>query len=137
MSNVAIIKNAYAAFGRGDIPTVLEAMDPEIRWHEAEGNPYMPSGEPLIGPDAVLNQLFARLGEEWDGFQVHPKTFYDAGDTVVVEGRYSGTFKETGKVQNTQVCHIWHFKNGKVTKFQQYVNTAELQAVMGVQHLAN
>jgi ketosteroid isomerase-like protein len=30
------------------------------------------------------------------------------------------------------MCHIWHFKEGKVTKFQQYVNTAELQEVMGV-----
>jgi hypothetical protein len=33
-------------------------MDPAIRWHEAEGNPYMPSGEPWIGPEAVLNNLF-------------------------------------------------------------------------------
>jgi len=112
-------------------------MDPEIRWHEAEGNPYMPSGEAFIGPDAVVNQLFARLGEEWDGFEVRTKSFYDAGETVVVEGRYTGTYKETQKAQDSQFCHIWHFKNGKVTKFQQYVNTAELQAVMGVQHLGN
>jgi ketosteroid isomerase-like protein len=43
MSNVDVIKNAYEAFGRGDVPAVLGAMDPEIEWHEAEGNPYMPS----------------------------------------------------------------------------------------------
>ena len=58
MSNVTVIKNAYEAFGRGDVPAVLGAMDPEIEWHEAEGNPYMPSGEAFVGPDAVLNQLF-------------------------------------------------------------------------------
>jgi len=132
MSNVDAIKNAYDAFGRGDVPAVLGAMDPGIKWHEAEGNPYMPGGEAIVGPDGVLNQLFARLGVEWDGFAVHPKTFYDAGDTVIVEGRYSGTFKATGKEQNTQVCHIWHLKGGKVTKFQQYTNTAALQEVMGV-----
>lgn len=132
MSNVAIIKNAYEAFGRGDVPAVLGAMDPQIKWHEAEGNPYMPSGDALIGPDAVLNQLFARLAEEWEGFEVHPNLFYDAGNTVVVEGRYTGTFKATGKTQDTQMCHIWHFSRGKVTKFQQYVNTAALQEVMGV-----
>jgi len=132
MSNVDVIKNAYEAFAKGDVPAVLGAMDPEIKWHEAEGNPYMPSGEAFVGPDAVLNQLFGRLAVEWDDFGVHPNLFYDAGDTVVVEGRYSGTFKATGKQQDTQVCHIWHFKNSKVTKFQQYVNTAALQEVMGV-----
>ena len=30
MSNVDVIKNAYEAFGRGDVPAVLGAMHPEI-----------------------------------------------------------------------------------------------------------
>ncbi len=132
MSNVDLIKGLYAAFGRGEVPAVLGAMDPHIEWYEAEGNPYMPSGEALVGPDEVLNKLFARLGVEWDGFTVHPNTYYDAGERVIVEGRYTGTFKETGKEANTQVCHIWEIQNGKIKKFQQYVNTAELQEVMGV-----
>ena len=132
MSNVDVIKNAYAAFGRGDIPAVLGAMDPQIKWYEAEGNPYMPSGEPFVGPDEIVNKLFMRLGEEWDGFTVHPEKFYDAGDTVVVEGHYSGTYKGTGKSEDIQVCHIWTVKNGKATRFQQYVNTAAMQEVMGV-----
>ena len=92
----------------------------------------MPSGEPFVGPDEVLNKLFARLGVEWDGFTVTPNTHYDADDRVIVEGRYTGTFKETGKEANTQVCHIWGIQDGKIKKFQQYVNTAELQEVMGV-----
>ena len=132
MSNVTIIKAAYEAFANGDVPAVLGVMDPQIKWHEAEGNPYMPSGEAFIGPDTVLNNLFARLATEWDGFEVHPNQFYDAGQTVVVEGRYTGTYKATGKSQDTQMCHIWHFNEGKVTKFQQYVDTASLQDTMGV-----
>jgi ketosteroid isomerase-like protein len=131
MKNVDIVKNAYAAFGRGDIPSVLGAMHPEMEWHEAEGNPYMPSGAPFVGPDEVLNKLFVRLGEEWDSFTVHPNTFYEAGNTVVVEGRYTGTFKDTGKDMDIQVCHIWTILDGKLKKFQQYVNTAALQEVMG------
>jgi len=106
-------------------------MDPSIHWHEAEGNPYMPSGEAWVGPDAVLNNLFMKLANEWDGFTVHPQTFYDAGDVVVVEARYTGTYKATGKTINAQVCHVWTVKNGKVSKFQQYVDTAHLQDVMG------
>jgi ketosteroid isomerase-like protein len=37
----------------------------------------------------------------------------------------------TGKSMNPQVCHVWSVSNGKLTKFQQYVDTAQLQDVMG------
>ena len=131
MDNVSLLKNLYDAFGKGDIPAVLGTMSPDIHWHEAEGNPYMPSGEAFVGPDAILNNLFVKLGEEWDGFSVHPKSFHGAGDSVVVEARYSGTYKATGKSMDAQVCHIWDVKDGKLTRFQQYVDTAKLLDVTG------
>ena len=131
MNNVSILKSLYDAFGRGDIPTVLGAMSPGINWHEAESNPYMPSGKAWVGPDAVLNNLFMKLGAEWDGFAVHPKSFHDAGNSVIVEARYTGKYKATGKSMDTQVCHVWDIRDGKATRFQQYVDTAKLQDVMG------
>lgn len=131
MDNVTLVKDLYTAFGRGDIPTVLGTMSPDIKWYEAESNPYMPSGEAWVGPDAVLNNLFIRLSSEWDGFSVHPKSFYGAGESVIVEGRYSGTYRATGKTMDTQVCHVWDIKDGKAIRFQQYVDTAKLQEVMG------
>ena len=131
MSNVEILANLYEAFGRGDIETVLGEMDPEIRWHVAEGHPYLPSGEALVGPEAILNNLFVRIGEEWEEFVVHTNAFHDAGDVVVVEGRYTGKYKPTGKSLDAQVCHLWKVEDGKVTGFQQYVDTAQYQAVTG------
>jgi len=97
VNNVQLARDAYEAFGRGDIPAVLGMMDPDIEWSEAEGNPYKPDGKPWLGPDAVLNSLFIKLGTEWDGFTVTPREFYDAGSAVVVEARYTGVYKETGK----------------------------------------
>ena len=131
MDNVRLMRDLYEAFGRGDVPDVIGAMIPGIRWHQAEGNPYNPSGQPWVGPDAVMNNLFMRLGSEWDGFTVHPRAFHGAGDSVIVEARYTGTFKPTGKSMDTQVCHVWDIKDGKVTRFQQYVDTAKLHDVMG------
>jgi len=133
MNHVKHLKSLYEAFGRGDMPTVLGAMDPNIEWREAESNPYSPpSGEPFVGPDNVLNNLFMKLNEEWDDFTVTPAVFHDAGDHVIVEGRYSGTYKETDLENDTPFCHIWEFKGDKIIKFQQYTDTAELQRVMGV-----
>ena len=131
MGNVEHIGELYNAFARGDLPTVLGAMDPNIEWREAEGNPYEPSGNAWVGPDAIVENLFMKLATEWDGFTVNPKEFHDAGDTVVVEARYTGTHKATGKNLDAQVCHVFRLRDGKVTSFQQFVDTAQLQDVMG------
>jgi len=131
VSNVELVKNLYDAFGRGDMPTVLGAMSPAIRWHQAENNPYNPSGEAWVGPDAVANNLFVRIGAEWENFTVHPKAFHDAGDTVVVEGRYTGIYKSTGKRFDAQLCHVWDVRNGKIARFQQYLDTMQANDVFG------
>ena len=125
-----LIRGLYDAFARGDVPTVLGMLDPEVRWYESESNPYMPSGEPFVGPDAVLQNLFMRLADDWDGFSLNPWAFHDAGDVVVVEARYGGTHKASGKALDAQVCHLWTVKGGKVAKFQQYVDTAKFVEAM-------
>jgi uncharacterized protein len=131
MSNVEHVRQVYSAFANGDIDQFLGAMDPHIEWREAEGNPYEPSGTAWIGPDAVVQNLLVPIGADWDDFAVHPKEFHDAGDIVVVEGRYTGTHKETGRSLDAQVCHVWGVSDGKLTSFQQFVDTAQLQDVMG------
>ena len=117
MRGSEILASLYDAFGRGDIPAVLSAMHPQIRWHEAESNPYMPSGEPWVGPDAIVADLFVKLGDEWAGFTVTPVSFHDAGDVVSVEGRYTGEYHATGRSLDAQFCHVWTLEDGKITKF--------------------
>jgi ketosteroid isomerase-like protein len=131
MSNRALIEKIYDAFGKGDVPTVLNAFDPKIEWSEAEGNPYEMSGKAWVGGEAVTQNLFVRLAEEWDGFTVTPRTYHDAGDSVVVEGRYTGKHKSTGKSIDMQFCHVWTLSGGKATRFQQYCDTAQFQDAMG------
>lgn len=130
MSNVNIIAGLYAAFGRGDLPGVLELLHPEVRWHEAEGSPYHPGPEGWVGPDAVVANLFEKMGVDWAAFTVRPSVFHDAGSVVTVEGKYLASHSGTGKTLDCQFCHVWTIKDGQVTKFQQYVDTYQLQEVM-------
>jgi ketosteroid isomerase-like protein len=131
MSNLELARALYDAFGRGDVPTVLAAMDPAIDWREAEGNPYQMDGSSWKGPQAIVDKLFAPLGNDWDGFTVKVQSLHDAGDRVVMEGRYTGRSRATGKALDAQACHVLRFSNGKLVGFQQYCDTAQLQAVMG------
>jgi len=129
--NIELARSLYEAFARGDVPTVLGSFDEKIEWREAEGNPYQPSGEAWIGSEAIVENLFMKLGTEWDGFSVSPKEFADTGDGVIVEGRYGGTYKATGTAIDAQFVHVWKLRDGKITSFQQYTDTAQFQGAMG------
>jgi ketosteroid isomerase-like protein len=128
--NVDLMKSLYEAFGRGDVPTVLGAMDPGIVWNEAENYPYADKN-PYVGPNAVLEGVFARLGGEWDGFKVNVEEVLDAGDTVVTLGRYGGAYKKTGSRINAQFAHVWRLRGGKIVHFQQYTDTLQTAKAVG------
>jgi len=132
LTNVEVMKGLYEAFSRGDVPTVVNAMDEQIEWHEAEGNPWHP-GRALVGPQEVLEHVFARIATEYEDFRIDTHRFLGDGDTVVVEGRYRATkCLPTGKPLDAQVAHVWDLRDGKVVRFQQYTDTEQLCDVLGV-----
>ena len=122
--NVAVVRGLYEAFGRGDVPAVLGQMDQGIEWNEAENFIYA-DRNPYMGPQAVLEGVFIRLGSEWEGFTVTPEEWLDAGDRIVVLGTYSGTHKATGRQVRAQFAHIWSVREGSVVRFQQYTDTKQ------------
>ncbi len=129
--NVETIRNIYGAFRRGDVPAVLAQMDQSIEWREAENFIYA-DRNPYIGPQAVLEGVFMRLGSDWEEFTVTPEEWLDAGNHVVVLGTYSGTHKATGRDVRAQFAHIWSVMGGRVVRFQQYTDTKQFaEAVAG------
>ena len=129
-NNLEIMKQAYTAFGDGAIEAVVGLMDPDIEWNEAEHSLWhQPGGH--HGPGEVLSNVFARIGDDFDVFEVVPETFHDAGEKIVVEGRYRATAKATGEPLDAQVCHVWTIRNGRIVAFQQYVDTWQLARVSG------
>ncbi len=130
-SNLDVVQGMYAAFARGDIGAVLAAFSPDIVWNEAENNLQFVDGNPYLGPQAVLEGVFMRLGEDFDGFAVVPERYIAEGDSVVMCGRYSATAKATGLPVNPQAVHVWTLRDGKATVFQQHVDTLGLALATG------
>ena len=124
LDNSDIVRRLYAAFGRGDIPAVLHALASDVRWTEAEGFPYRGT---YTGPDAVLQNVIAKLGTEWESFSVAPEEFVVEGDTVVSLGVYRGVYKATGKGFKAPFAHIWTLRDCKVVRFRQHTDTALVQ----------
>jgi ketosteroid isomerase-like protein len=128
--NVDLVRGIYDAFATGDVPNLLGRLSADMEWSEAENFPYA-DRSPYRGHDAILGGVFARLGGEWDGFAAIPEEFLDAGDTVVVLGRYGGTYKGTGKPLDAQMVHVWRVKDARATHLQQYTDTLQAARVTG------
>ena len=124
--NKKTVEGMYEAFGRGDIPFVIGALDPDVEWWEAENFIYA-DNNPYVGPQAVLEGVFARIGKEWEWFTVTPKEVLDAGESVVGRGYYAGKYRQTGREVRAQFAHVFGFRNGKVVTFQQYTDTAQFR----------
>ena len=122
-TNKELIQNAYASFATGDVPAVLGVMADDIQWTEADG---FPLGGTYVGPQAILEGVFMRLGEVGDDFAAIPDQFVADGDTVVALGHYSWKHKGTGAPASVKMAHVWTVRDGKAVAFQQHVDTAKV-----------
>ena len=130
MTNADIIRGLYVAFAKGDVPAVLGAFDENISWTEAEGFMY---GGTYNGPNAVLENVFMKLGTEWEGFSAVPSKIVDGGDgNVAAFGTYSGKYLATGKSISVPFADEWELGDGKVVKFRQHTDTAVIERDLGL-----
>jgi uncharacterized protein len=131
MKNTDVIRAIYRDFAAGNAEPILESFTTDVEFRLAEGHPYRGSGGAWIGKEAVVKNFFAVAAPEWDGWSIGVEQMIETPDAVIVEGRYTGTYKPTRNAMDVQVCHVWRFRGGKVASFHQYVDTARLRAVMG------
>ncbi|MEE4152633.1 MAG: nuclear transport factor 2 family protein [Erythrobacter sp.] len=130
MTNREIVMALYAGFDSGDMDAVLALMADDIIWHEAENNK-LADRNPYVGPQAVLEGVFARLGGDFDGFAVEVGHVVEDGETVVMQGRYRARAKASGIEINPQIVHWWTLRDGKIAAYQQHVDTFALTQALG------
>ena len=114
--NVELLKGAYDAFGRGDIPVVLGVLHEDVEWSVPAA---VPQGRRVRGRDEV-GGFFQNLVSIWSDFSVDVDDFVADGDRVCVIGR------ATGKVGDTKTgygfVHAWTMRDGLAVRFDEYVD---------------
>jgi uncharacterized protein len=126
MTNVDLVKKAYADLATGNVPAALAIFDPAIEWNECKGMPFVKGDGTFIGADAIVANVFMQLGEYFDGFNIAIREIFGDGNKVVMEGYYQGTNKATGNSFKANATHVWTVNNGKLTRFFQAVDTATI-----------
>ena len=124
MTNKEIIQGMYNGFGLGDVAAVTAAFADDISWTEADG---FPLAGTYIGPQAVVENVFMRLGEIGDNWGVVVERLIADGDTVVADGRYTWNHKKSGEPCEVRMAHVWTLAGGKATSFLQHVDTVKVR----------
>ena len=122
-----VIQDHYAASAHGDLDGMLAPLAPDAQWTEMAGFPYAGT---YVGPDAIRDGVFARIGEDWADYQAVPGEFVCDDGHVVAFGRYSGTYKATGRYMEAAFVHHWTVRGGQVVRFEQFTDTHLVRQAM-------
>jgi ketosteroid isomerase-like protein len=134
-ANAATVAGLYEAFGRGDLPSILDRLADDVSWDGdwADHSAQRGAGAPLLQPRrgvADVAGFFAALAEcTMNDFQV--LDIIGSGRQVVAELRVDISMPGGGRIVDEEL-HLWTFDDtGKVVRFRHYVDTAKHLAAAG------
>ena len=125
MSNADTVRSIYAAFGRGDVPAILEVLADDVDWDFAHapdlGVPYL---VPRRGRQAVLG-FFQAVADTLELRRFEITDVLGDGPVVVALATVEWIVKPTGKpLREADEAHVWRFDaRGKVARFRHGVDT--------------
>lgn len=131
MSHLETTQQIYEAFGRGDVPAILDRLAPDVAWEDFADSSAQAAGVPWLarrnGPDEVA-QFFALIGNGElvvSDFQVLG-LIGGSGNKVAAECVIEGTVTATGATFRDEELHLWTFDDaGRVVAMRHYVDSAK------------
>jgi hypothetical protein len=121
----------YAAFGRGDIPTILDHLADDVRFEEWDDNHAQRAGVPWLqarSGKAGVVEFFGVMGAmQMRDFRV--LSLLAGGNQVAAEIEIEFAVPDTGRTLRDQELHLWTCDDtGKVVRLRHYVDTAKHMA---------
>jgi len=126
-TNIKLVQDAYAAFGKGDIPACLDMMTPDVTM----GIVGRKQDAPFFGihsGKAGAAEFFKQLDEAHAISKFEPQRFLAADEKVFVWGRYTWTMRKSGVSDDTEWLHVISVRDGKISAWHGHNDTAMLAA---------
>ncbi len=128
-SALEVVQAVYVSHQHRDTPGLVDLLTDDVQWYQAEGHPYAGEG-PWRGPAEVVRHVVEPINNDWHDYRTSVDEILDAGDSVVVLGRYAGTYKASGRMIDAPVCTIYRVREGRIWHWQQFTDTAQIRHAM-------
>jgi hypothetical protein len=134
MSNLATVQNIYAAFGRGDVPAILDALAEDVAWESWHDHSAQKAGVPWLrainGRDGVAS--FFQIASQFQFHDFQVLSLMEGPNQVAAEVVLDATVTSGARIADEEM-HLWTFNAaGKVSRFRHYVDTAKHTAAAGL-----
>jgi ketosteroid isomerase-like protein len=122
MSNLDTVKAIYEAFGRGDVPAILDKLDENVEWDTDYTDPAAPWLTPRRGRGNIAGFFESLAPLQFKKFDPH--TIIGDGNKVIAVIDIEADHKGKHYVIPNE-GHYWVFgDDGKVVRFQHLTDTA-------------
>jgi uncharacterized protein len=125
--NVQVVQAMFEAFGRGDLPALLDHVHEDVNWW-VSGTPDVASYVGTYHGRDGVTEFFKRIAGAADFEAFEPQEFIAGGDQVAVVGYERIRAKSTGRPVEQGWVMIFDLTDGKVTRFRSFEDTAALAA---------
>ncbi len=125
MGNADAAKDAYGAFGTGNLETLKAGFADDAEWWTSDE---LPLGGKTSGVDAIMEN-FAQIPNYWSSFSVEPSEFIEDGDTVIVRGTQRATGK--GGSFEAPFVHVMKYRDGKLVRGEFHGDSAKALKALG------
>jgi uncharacterized protein len=126
--NTHIVQEAYAAFGRGDVPGILERVADDVEWESVIGSAsYVPMAGVWRGRSEV-GRFFKTVAANMKFETFEPREFVAQENKVVVLGHYEGTSVPTGRRFASDWVMVFTLRDGRITGFREFADSAAVNA---------
>jgi uncharacterized protein len=129
MSNLATAQSIYEAFGRGDVPAILELLADDVEWESWGDNSSVRAGVPWMAPlsgRANAARFFEVMGQ-LEVVDLQILSFMEGGNQVAVEMVLEVRLPTWGgRTFRDEEIHLWTFdESGQVSRLRHYTDTAK------------
>jgi ketosteroid isomerase-like protein len=120
--NIKLVRTAYEAFARGDIPAVLDMIHENCDWGVDASAQIAPYYGIRHGKDEIL-AFFQQLGSTFTVEQFEPTVLAGDGDVVLAVLAYSIKSNATGRSAAMNIFHHLRVADGKLIYFRGHEDT--------------
>jgi uncharacterized protein len=115
---ISALRDAYAAFNRGDIDGALKPLDPDIEWSEPEGFAGAGTYHGRAGVKSYLTQSRAGLAEGTS----EPEQFLTVGSRIVVFVHAHVRPKDSSEWHDIKLADVYTIRDGRAVQMRAFVD---------------